>query len=168
MELVLQTRHKQIGESIPIAFSEQIAPVSYAGRTVALEGPLSLDAVLYYDGGVFTVTGTVRCVIGAICARCAEPYVERMEIPFSERFVKSSEPQDEDACYTYEGDTLRLDDAVMDNLLLSLPLAGVCSEDCKGLCPICGVNRNVTECACQQEGTKPNPFAELEQLRDQD
>jgi uncharacterized protein len=41
---------------------------------------------------------------------------------------------------------------VRDACILELPLAPLCSEDCRGLCPECGVNRNIEQCACAPGG----------------
>ena len=50
----------------------------------------------------------------------------------------------------------------MDNLFLQLPLVSVCRPDCKGLCPVCGVNRNHTACAC----TPARPIGAFAALHD--
>ena len=51
----------------------------------------------------------------------------------------------------YEGDGVELNDVLREYVLLALPMQRVCSEDCKGICPVCGQNRNQKECACQAE-----------------
>src|SRR5215469_6251135 len=48
----------------------------------------------------------------------------------------------------YEGDSLLLEDVLREQTLLAVPLKVLCREDCKGLCPTCGKNRNVELCAC--------------------
>jgi uncharacterized protein len=48
----------------------------------------------------------------------------------------------------YEGDGVELNDVLREFVLLTLPMQRVCSEDCKGICPGCGQNRNQKECAC--------------------
>ncbi len=86
--------------------------------------------------------------IETACARCTKPFVEHVSFAFSERFVKGESDAAEDETYSYSGDELVLDKAVLDNLFLELPIAGVCREDCKGLCPVCGADRNTTQCDC--------------------
>ena len=53
-------------------------------------------------------------------------------------------------------------------LLLELPLRLVCSENCKGICPSCGVNRNIAPCTCQEGGERQNPFSALSELLTED
>jgi uncharacterized protein len=44
---------------------------------------------------------------------------------------------------------------VWEVLLLNLPERALCSEDCRGLCPICGHNRNEGDCGCREDGVDP-------------
>ena len=48
----------------------------------------------------------------------------------------------------YEGGGLELEDILREQILLALPMQRVCSEDCKGICPVCGKNRNQNACDC--------------------
>jgi uncharacterized protein len=52
----------------------------------------------------------------------------------------------------YEGAGIELGDILREHILLSIPMQMVCGEDCRGICPNCGVNRNIGECHCE---TKP-------------
>ena len=49
----------------------------------------------------------------------------------------------------YEGEGVELNEVLREFVLLTLPMQRVCSEDCKGICPECGQNRNVKECQCR-------------------
>jgi uncharacterized protein len=49
----------------------------------------------------------------------------------------------------YELPGLVLEDILMEQVLLQLPMQRICSESCKGICPICGVNRNEAACQCE-------------------
>jgi uncharacterized protein len=48
----------------------------------------------------------------------------------------------------YEGGGLTLEDILLEQIMLALPMQKVCSEACKGICPVCGKNRNETACDC--------------------
>lgn len=47
---------------------------------------------------------------------------------------------------------------------LALPLNPICSADCKGICPVCGKNRNTALCDCEK-GESANAFAVLKGLK---
>ncbi len=56
--------------------------------------------------------------------------------------------EDETEIGYYEKSGLPLEDVVREQVLLTLPGRTLCREDCKGLCPHCGADRNATECTC--------------------
>jgi uncharacterized protein len=96
-----------------------------------------------------------------LCARCLETVEKDLSGDFDLIFRPTGVDnaggeraitEDETEIGYYEESGLRLEDAVREQVLLGLPGRTLCQEDCKGLCPSCGVNRNTTECHC---GDKP-------------
>src|SRR6185369_14814558 len=49
----------------------------------------------------------------------------------------------------YEGNGLELAHVVREQVLLALPMQKLCREECQGICPVCGANRNETTCECK-------------------
>jgi uncharacterized protein len=66
--------------------------------------------------------------------------------------------------YSYAEQVIDIAEMVRDKLLLSIPLQPHCMVGCKGLCPTCGVNRNVVGCQCAEEKLD-SPFERLKGLR---
>jgi len=97
------------------------------------------------------VSAKATALVNTECARCTKLFAERIAFSFSERFVKGEDEASDDETYPYSGDELLLDKAVLDNLFLELPIASICREDCKGLCPVCGADLNTTKCDCTTE-----------------
>jgi uncharacterized protein len=60
---------------------------------------------------------------------------------------------------------LLLEDAIREQVLLSVPLKVVCREDCKGLCPSCGKNRNTDPCSCARPFADPR-WSALKEIRE--
>jgi len=70
--------------------------------------------------------------------------------------------QDRDLVVTfYKGDTLDLAGVVREQILLAQPMKRLCREDCKGVCPTCGADRNLTNCGCPKEVISKTPFSSL-------
>jgi uncharacterized protein len=99
-----------------------------------------------------------------LCARCLEPVREPLSGSFDLIFRPGgvdNEPgeraitEDETEIGYYEESGLLLEDAVREQVLLSLPGRTLCKEDCKGLCPQCGVNRNLATCECVDKPVDP-------------
>jgi uncharacterized protein len=92
------------------------------------------------------------------CRRCLDPVVTEVVVKLDLRFDPEIEPSDEtEGLYAAdpEADELELLPALREELLLALPDFPVCREDCRGLCPTCGANRNDGDCGCRVESTDP-------------
>lgn len=98
------------------------------------------------------------------CARCLEPVEQAVETRFdlifrpsgadlhnSDRSISTSETE----IGYYEGDGLLLEDVLREQILLALPAKTLCRDDCKGLCPECGRNRNTDPCECATTSADP-------------
>ncbi len=162
MELNVAQAQKMAGESFSFEWEEAVGPFRYNGRTLALSAPLRLQGTYTFDGKGFFVEAKAQTVLRQRCARCGETFEQPYAFPVNERFSKASEPSKDDM-YPHMGDRLELTQAVMDNFYLHLPLAGVCRPECRGLCPVCGVNRNLHACQCQPNQAS-GPFAALAAL----
>ena len=97
------------------------------------------------------------------CSRCLEPVSVPIQAEIDALYAKQPDPEDPDL-YSFEASTLELEDAVRDALLLELPMQFFCSPDCKGLCPVCGVNLNKGSCTCQEGGEVITPFSALKSI----
>ena len=142
---------RQTGELFSFEAAELFSEQVYGERTISFAQPVTVSGTYVYDGKAFTVSGKAHASIHTECARCTKLFAERIAFSFSERFVKGEDEASDDETYPYSGDELLLDKAVLDNLFLEIPIASICREDCKGLCPVCGVDRNTTTCDCTIE-----------------
>lgn len=103
------------------------------------------------------LTGSVHTTIETPCARCLKPVTVPIDATFSERFVTSlswradeqHELVSEDLNLSvFEGEAIDLDQLVREEILLATPVQILCREDCQGLCPVCGIDRNLGACEC--------------------
>jgi uncharacterized protein len=103
------------------------------------------------------------------CCRCLEPFPARVDAPVDVRLVPRPATADNvelgaddlDVDF-YENDLLDLDRVVETETTLALPMKPLCRDDCRGLCPVCGGNRNVVQCSCAERAPDPR----LAPLRD--
>lgn len=151
MDLYVGEAFKHIAEEKPFEVSAVFEPQQYNGRVLHFSDKTIVSGTYCYDGKAFTLKGKVKTVLASNCARCFEPYDELIEFTFDERFVRQNAPQEDSYCYM--GDTIFLDEMVLNNLFLELPMVSLCTEDCKGLCPNCGTNLNLEQCSCSDNNT---------------
>jgi len=120
------------------------------GRSVVPPGAeVEVDLTLIpFEGGI-QVEGTVTAPWVGICRRCAEPVSGELCIPVRERYAEAplAGPSDEEI-YPIVDDDIDLGPLVRDAVVLELPMAPLCRDDCAGLCPQCGANRNEGDCRC--------------------
>ncbi len=131
-----------------------------------------IDAVVTlssYPGGIMA-TGTVSAPWQGECRRCGGVVTGAVQATVRERYVPTGpgqpDPDPQADVYPLSDDLLDLEPLARDAVLLELPLAPLCSEDCKGLCPQCGANRNLETCVC--EAPSDPRWAALSELRDID
>jgi len=119
------------------------------------------------------VEGHLKTQMEVFCDRCLEPISLPIDTDFdvlyrSAEYMPTSEEVEvidrEAEVGFYEGDGLDLKDLLREQVLLALPMHQVCREDCRGICPVCGQNRNKTECGCRQELTVDDRWAGLKDL----
>jgi len=99
---------------------------------------LELDVRLERVTDGVLVTGTVAAPLAGECARCLDLFTSSTKVRFTELFTYDASGDDADG-YLLDGDLLDLEPALRDALVLELPLAPLCAEDCAGLCSECGV-----------------------------
>jgi uncharacterized metal-binding protein YceD (DUF177 family) len=88
------------------------------------------------------VSGEVDVPVTGSCARCLEPIEDTLELDVQELFAyegsTTEATSEEDEVRRVEGEHIDLEPMVRDLVVLSLPLAPTCTEDCAGLCVDCG------------------------------
>ena len=110
-----------------------------------------------------SIRGEITAAVTSRCAKCLEPVTIALKAEMDALFARQLDPEDPDI-YLFEGSKVDLTDAVRDALLLELPYRFLCSDDCKGLCPQCGVNLNLGACTCQEGLNVANPFSALKAI----
>ena len=161
-------------EQEPIEFDLQYQPGAIDfGEEAEQSGPLAtsgLAEVLHEHRGPKDIVADIRLRgrfegnFQVPCARCIEP----VEIPLAGDFdlifrpgkVDSESPErsitaPETEIGYYQKDGLLLEDVLIEQVLLSLPVKTLCKPDCKGLCPRCGQNRNSQPCNCEEGSSDP-------------
>lgn len=110
-----------------------------------------------------SVRADVTATLLSRCVRCLGAVQLPVRAQIDAVFARTQAPDDPDL-YVFEASTIELTDSVRDALLLELPIRILCKEECMGICPVCGVDRNVVSCTCQEGGEVTNPFAALKEF----
>jgi uncharacterized protein len=128
------------------------------------EGVAELD--LYQDGTHCFASGTFKGFLTVACSRCVSAtrivLDEKLMVTFlpaGEMPTYDDEPATEDGAevaegdldvFPFDGDKIDLEPLFREQFVLAIPYAPLCREDCKGLCPQCGIDRNSGTCSCEK------------------
>ena len=132
-----------------------------------LSSNINVDLLLTKVLKEISVRGNIWFSIETPCARCLdtmdlilEPEVNLILLP---EYLPHEKDEDIDF-ETYKGDEIDLGGFLRELIAMSLPIKVLCVEECKGLCPNCGVNLNLEECSCKDNWVDPR-FAVLRNLK---
>lgn len=137
-------------------------------REIGAEDPLWEDAdlnlvsavdvdlrVIATSTGQVVARGRVTAHLGGRCRRCLEPVESTVDqelslvwAPPDELADEEDEPGTELRSLDVSQNQLDMAEAIREELILAAPTYVLCSEDCRGLCPRCGINRNEASCDC--------------------
>jgi uncharacterized protein len=129
---------------------------------IELDETVHADLRIEYMEGVIVVRGKVNGKYKAQCGRCLKEIRDSFDIDIDENFIHISTELENEDDYLYDGGNIDLTIPLIDNILLSFPGVILCSNDCKGLCDICGTDLNETECSCERHGIN----IRMEKLKD--
>lgn len=118
-------------------------PVHRGDDEFTFQGAVEVDVVVEsLKRGLLLVEGDVSGMVRLVCNRCLMEFSHAVGAPLSETFCVPMRMKEDEECYVIEGHEMDLGPAVEQAFLLALPMKILHADDCRGLCPICGVNLN--------------------------
>jgi uncharacterized protein len=124
---------------------------------LSFDSPIEYELTVSMMGENVRVEGPIRCTMRLVCDRCLEPF----PLPVSTHLDIELEPKSDQPklpeveltggeldVYYFEGDELELEPYIYEEVMLAIPIKALCSETCKGICPVCGKNQNTETCRC--------------------
>ena len=153
-------------DKVSFAASFEPGMVDFGGE-IRQAGPLEWAATAERAGAEIRINGNLSTTIECPCSRCLEAARVELKKPFDlffrerdeEMFDEDEEVQlDEEDTRTafFTGTKLAIADILREQVLLTLPMKVLCRLDCKGLCPVCGINLNTGACTCSKQDFSPH------------
>lgn len=134
-----------------------LAPLKEFKMDCKIEQPLRITLyVMPADEGCL-VRGTLTGGVSVPCNRCAEDARVEIDSRFDEfEEIPGGQPRDGKASESHVvfdrgAPMLDLGEVAWEQFMLALPARPLCREDCKGLCPQCGMNLNLGNCSCADD-----------------
>ncbi len=140
---------------------------------IRLIEPVAVKGNVRLAGSEVFVNGHIDTRAQVECDRC----LQQVDVPVSADFAleyitgsayESSEAaeltEEELSVSVFDGEAVDVDEIAKEQILLAVPGHILCREDCKGICPECGIERNTGECNCVPDDIDPR-WAALKDLR---
>ncbi len=152
------------GEKVAIDYELDLSDYElFAGKP--FQTPVRIQGVAENRAEIVSLNMICSFRMSLVCDRCLDAFERTFSYDFSHILVQEMSAEDDDE-YDYivvEDNTLDLDELALSDILLTLPTKILCKEDCAGLCPMCGINRNTDTCECQKKQVDPR-LAKLGEL----
>ena len=170
MRIELENLEGGKGDFAHVYNPEDLNPVD---ERVKLGGPARVNGKIRLAGNEVFVNGHVDTQAQVECDRCLKPVEIPVSADFELEYITGSEYESsgvaelteaEMSVSVFDGEAVDVDEIVKEQILLSVPTRMLCREDCKGICPQCGTDRNTGECNCVTEEIDPR-WAALKNLK---
>ena len=142
-------------------------------RVSLIEAP-AVSGGIRQKGSRVHVNGKVTARAQVECDRCLKLVELSIDSHFKLEYVTADDYQAQQAfeltqedldLSVFDGEVIDIDELVTEEIMLTVPDHVLCIENCKGMCSVCGVNRNSIECGCETREVDPR-WAGLEKLVD--
>ncbi|MFY9442490.1 MAG: DUF177 domain-containing protein [Bacillota bacterium] len=176
MKIDISSIRNRQGVSISVQFVTRLEDLVDEGNVVRFKEPVKVTGSVVNIDQHFLLTGSAIGQVELICDRCMESFVIPIEAELQYSFADAcgfrghvarvageGEPDADPDIREFAGDEIDITDEVREAVLLALPSKRLCSVQCKGICPVCGVNRNKSECKCAEDSVDPR-LADLASL----
>lgn len=143
---------RRIGAQRAVRLHAPAGRLGAGAATVAGDTPVDVDVVLERLAEGVVVRGRIEAPWTAECSRCLNPAHGTVRLHVDELFEPRPVPGE---TYLLGPESIDLEPLVRDAVVLELPPAPLCRDDCAGLCPSCGADRNQVDCDCTFDDTDP-------------
>jgi uncharacterized protein len=149
------------GWSQTLKLEESPEGLELSAEGASFEELVRVDLSVSKSGTQFICRGKVATSVKLECSRCLlvydQPLVSDLDfvVDFGEGQQELGSEEDNYLVVDPSSNFIQIDNMVREAILLALPLKPLCSKDCKGLCPICGIDLNKSGCGCVKREIDP-------------
>ncbi|HEV3153287.1 MAG TPA: DUF177 domain-containing protein [Candidatus Baltobacteraceae bacterium] len=136
-----------------LSVQQQVALEPFEG--VRFPQPAQVQLDVHASGDMLEITGSVDVKIHSECGRCLGDVERAMHVDVDEQLDVGPQAQADPfgTSNVLRGDRLDVKDLATQVVVSAIPLGLLCGEDCRGICPTCGENKNSGACTCTEQTT---------------
>lgn len=158
-----------------LEFRESAAGLDLSGVPAEFKSDILVSLRLHKKDDEIIIWAKASGVVREECSRCLVGHERKFSVEFEvfcdkmgahKKEARPDEGEGETYILHHDGKTLELGPVVREAIVLSMPIQPLCRDDCKGLCPVCGVNLNQQTCSCA--ASKPDArWSILDKLKEE-
>lgn len=169
MRIELENLEGSKGDFAHVYQPDDLNPVD---ERVSLIAPAAVNGKVRLSGSQVFVNGHIETRAQVECDRCLKAIELPVDTDFNLEYISDSDYESTEAAElseddllvsVFDGKAIDVDEIVKEQILLAVPTRMLCREDCKGICPECGSDRNTGECNCVTNDIDPR-WAALKNL----
>lgn len=115
-----------------------------------ISSDIDVEGCVKTSTGIVSVSAQAGLTVSTECAKCAKNITKKLSVPVEHLLIDKLNQDDNDDYIVVEDMVLDLDELILEDIYLSLPIRFLCKSDCKGLCPFCGKDLNDGACDCKK------------------
>lgn len=150
MILNLQKIINAPGERMDFQFALDLSDVDFGGL-YPVQNPVVVTGHVQNTAGMLNMEFEADTVLKSVCDRCMKPFDEPKTVRYACMLADELEDEENDDIILLENHAVDVGDLAKTIFILEMDTKTLCSEDCKGLCPGCGVDLNQGSCTCKKE-----------------
>lgn len=143
------------GAIVEISNEIMLSDLQFNGQFISFDKPLSIHGNIKNVRGLLYLHLDVSASYKEACNRCLEQVSQKLDYTINEVFSKTELDNENDDVIILSSNEIDLKDIVEQAFCTALPITCLCSEDCKGLCYMCGINLNHGQCNCESDDIDP-------------
>lgn len=131
-----------------IEISGTLSDVRLGDKEVEFVGPVIFSGRVENVVTGIVASGVIKARIRLECFRCLEEYEYLMDLELSEMFEFAGQKEVDSEGYFVNDHKIDLEPLIRETVIFGIPIKQLCREDCRGMCPVCGINLNAEQCSC--------------------
>ena len=138
------------GERIDFQFELDLSNVDFGGLYPA-QDPVVVTGDVRNTAGMLLMSFTAGTTLKSVCDRCLKSFDDPRSVRCDYVLAEEVENEDNDDIIVLEDGCVDVGDLARTAFILEMDTKTLCSEDCKGICPGCGVDLNQGSCTCKKQ-----------------
>lgn len=162
--MLIEVEELEEGQSKPFAGAWMLGQLGFDDQSGQLIEPTEINAQASRKGSQVRVRGEITTAVELECDRC----LRHIKLPIATNFdvtyisavdaakTETAALNTDDLNFSvYENEAIDIDALAQEQIALALPARLLCTDECKGLCSICGTDQNTATCRCDRTPTDP-------------